>query len=111
MVEKKRFSLNHMPLYGLSIVDNKDGGYCTTDEQDLENLCQTLNELYEENEELRQKNKKILDTINNKITEKGINWYGAEDNSKEEKEANLQLKVLEEIREELKEILNLIKGD
>ena len=111
MVEKKRFSLNHMPLYGLSIVDNKDGGYCTTDEQDLENLCQILNELYEENEELRQKNKKILDTINNKITEKGIDWYGAEDNSKEEKEANLQLNILEEIRDELKEILNLIKGD
>lgn len=58
-------------------------------------------QLKQENEELRQENKKILDTINNKITEKGMNWYGAEDNSKEEKEANLQLCILEEVKEEI----------
>lgn len=64
-------------------------------------VCNKLNELNEEKEELRQENKKILDIINNKITEKGMNWYGAEDNSKEEKEANLQLNVLEEVKEEI----------
>lgn len=63
-----------------------------------------INALKKENEQLKQVNKKILDTINKKITEKGMDWYGAEDNSKEEKEANLQLNVLEEIRDELKKL-------
>lgn len=88
-------------------------------------VCSLLNQLHEENEKLKEEkyaylgeitlykgeankrkkeNKKIIDTINNKITEKGMDWYGAEDNSKEEKEANLQLNVLEEIRDELKVI-------
>lgn len=62
--------------------------------------------IYTENADLKKENKKILDTINNKITEKGMNWYKAEDNSKEEKEANIQLNVLEEIKDELKEKLN-----
>lgn len=60
-------------------------------------------QLKQENEELRQENKKILDIIDNKITELGMDWYGAEDNSKEEKEANLQLNILEEVRDELRE--------
>lgn len=54
-----------------------------------------------ENMDLKKENKKIIDTINNKITEKGTDWYKAEDNSKEEKEANLQLNVLEEVKEEI----------
>lgn len=65
-----------------------------------------IKKLENENQELKQENKKIIDTINNKITQLGMDWYGAEDDSKEEKEANLQLNVLEEVRDELKEKLN-----
>lgn len=65
-------------------------------------VCDKLNELNDENEELKKEKKKIIDTINKKITKKGIDWYGAEDGSKEEKESNLQLNVLEEIRDEIK---------
>lgn len=36
------------------IVDNTDGGYYTADKQDLNNLCELLNELHEENERLRR---------------------------------------------------------
>lgn len=69
--------------------------------KEILDLLNENEELKRENEELKQEKKKILDTINNKITEKGMNWYRAEDNSKEEKKANLQLKVLEEVKEEI----------
>ena len=58
-------------------------------------------DLLNENEKLKKEKKKILDTINNKILEKGVDWYKAEDNSKEEKESNLQLCILEEVKEEI----------
>lgn len=132
MTEQERFELKNMIFDGLSIVDKINGGYYTADEQDLENICKILNELHEENEELkkeykqlqkyvyicpqllsilyeendmiREEKKKIIDIINSKITQLGIDWYGAEDNSKEENEANLQLNILEELRDEIKKI-------
>ena len=39
---------------GDCIVDTTDDGYYTTDKQDLENLCELLNELTEKNERLRR---------------------------------------------------------
>ena len=50
----KRFTVKNIMFDGDCIVDNTDGGYYTTDKQDLNNLCETLNELHEENERLRR---------------------------------------------------------
>lgn len=48
---EKRFIVKNMMFDGDSIVDTTDGGYYTTDKQDLENLCKLLNELHEEKED------------------------------------------------------------
>lgn len=105
MSEKERFTVINQFSHYFSIRDNQVGLNIVNRIMtglDAEWLCDRLNSLHKENEELKQENKKILDTINNKITELGLEWYKAEDNSKEEKEANLQLNVLEELKKELK---------
>lgn len=124
MTEQERFHFDYV-CGDTGLIDEQAehqwfiGNCCSiTDlKKNWKTVCDKLNEvneeneiLKEENEQLKQENKKILDTINNKITEKGMNWYKAEDNSKEEKDANLQLKVLEEVRDELKEIVKRKDG-
>ncbi len=50
----KRFIVKNIMFDGDCIVDTTDGGYYTTDKQDLENLCDVLNELHEENRQLKK---------------------------------------------------------
>lgn len=50
MTTDKRFTVENIIFDGYCIVDNTDGGYYAYDEKDLENLCETLNELIEENQ-------------------------------------------------------------
>lgn len=71
-------------------------------------VLELLQELDDENKKFKQERKKILDIINNKITKLGMDWYKAENNSREEKVANIQLNVLEELCDELKEISSLL---
>ena len=49
----KRFIVKNITFDGDCIVDTTDGGYYTTDNQDLENLCRTLNEYDKEIGELK----------------------------------------------------------
>lgn len=53
MTEDKRFEVKNIIFDGYCIVDNTDGGYYAYDEQDLKNLCETLNEFVEENQQYK----------------------------------------------------------
>ena len=53
MTANKRFTVEHIIFDGYCIVDNTDGGYYAYDEQDLKNLCETLNEFVEENQQYK----------------------------------------------------------
>ena len=53
MTEDKRFEVKNIIFDGYCIVDNTDGGYYAYEEQDLENLCETLNEFVEENQQYK----------------------------------------------------------
>ena len=53
MTANKRFTVEHIIFDGYCIVDNTDGGYYAYEEQDLENLCETLNEFVEENQQYK----------------------------------------------------------
>ena len=59
-MSQKRFTVKNIMFDGDSIVDNTDNGYFTGDKQDLENLCEVLNELYEENNLLKDIIKDIV---------------------------------------------------
>ena len=50
-----RFTVKHIIFDGYCIVDNTTEGYYAYDKQDLQNLCKTLNELNDENEELKNR--------------------------------------------------------
>ena len=50
----KRFIVKNIMFDGDCIVDTTDEGYYTTDNQDLENLCGTLNEYDKKNKELKE---------------------------------------------------------
>ena len=53
MTEDKRFEVKNIIFDGDCIVDHTDGGYYAYDEQDLKNLCETLNEFVEENQQYK----------------------------------------------------------
>lgn len=59
----KRFIVKNIMFDGDCIVDTTDDGYYTTDKQDLENLCELLNELVEENQRLRKENQTLIQGI------------------------------------------------
>ena len=93
-------------IYSLEIQEvTETAVYLKLTDKDIEHYLKC------EEQTLQSEKNRVIDIIDKKITQLGLDWYKAEDNSKEEKEANLQLNILEEIRDELKEILNLIKGD
>lgn len=80
-------------IYGLEVLDVTDTAvYLKLTDKDIKHYCRC---------EQSEKNK-MIEIIDKKITELDLAWYGAEDGSKEEKEANLQLKVLEEVRDKIK---------
>ena len=53
MTTDKRFTVENIIFDGYCIVDNTDGGYYAYEEQDLKNLCETLNEFVEENQQYK----------------------------------------------------------
>ena len=55
----KRFIVKNIMFDGDCIVDTTDKGYYTTDKQDLENLCELLNEQHEQIQELIQSSKEL----------------------------------------------------
>ena len=59
----KRFRVEKQTFDGYCIVDNHFDGYYAYEKQDLEKLCEKLNNLSEENEELRTKNNAYLQDI------------------------------------------------
>lgn len=84
MTTNKRFTVEHIIFDGYCIVDNTDGGYYAYDEQDLKNLCETLNEFVEENQQYKaacekynikpEQLSKVLDKFN-ELLEDEYNGY------------------------------------
>ena len=60
---EKRFIVKNIMFDRDCIVDTTDESYYTTDKQDLENLCEVLNELADENEQLRKENQTLIKGI------------------------------------------------
>lgn len=53
-MNKKRFRVEKQIFDGYCIVDNTVDGYCAYEKQDLQRLCDSLNELADENEQLKK---------------------------------------------------------
>lgn len=66
MTKNKRFTVEHIMFDGYCIFDNIDDKYYDYDKNDLNLLCDVLNELHEENYILKKKNKSLKEH-NNKL--------------------------------------------
>lgn len=84
-------------IYSLEIQDVTDTAvYLKLTDRDIEHYLKC------EEQTIQSEKNRVIDIIDKKITQLAQEWYGAEDGSKEEKESNLQLNVLEEIRDKIK---------
>ena len=67
----KRFRVEKQTFDGYCIVDNHFDGYYAYEKQDLEKLCETLNDLSEENEKLHHaivENEKLIQSTYDELT-------------------------------------------
>ena len=60
---EKRFRVEKQIFDGYCIVDNHFEGYYAYEKQDLEKLCENLNDLYDENKQLEKENKLLYEDI------------------------------------------------
>ena len=60
---EKRFCVEKQIFDGYCITDNHFKGYYAYEKQDLEKLCENLNDLYDENKQLKKQNQLLYEEI------------------------------------------------
>lgn len=64
---KKRFRVEKQIFDGYCIVDNTVDGYYAYEKQDLQRLCDSLNELADENEQLKATIKEVIELLSDEV--------------------------------------------
>ena len=94
---EKRFRVEKQTFDGYCIVDNHFDGYYAYEKQDLEKLCETLNDLSDENDELKSKNRGLQSEL--QIFKEDVTH------------SNLQINKLADENEQLKSIIDKLTLD
>lgn len=75
-MSEKRFRVVKQTFDGYCIIDNHFEGYYAYEKQDLEKLCENLNDLYDENKQLKKENQLLYENID--FLKRFIEKYGFE---------------------------------
>ena len=107
---EKRFRVEKQIFDGYCIVDNHFEGYYAYEKQDLEKLCETLNDLNDENEKLKKDCSNLIDDNTEYVAE--INQMHKENGQLKSYTGEMEdyLARLEEKNEQLKQENSVFEG-